>query len=364
MSDQASSKHANFIIRSQEPLNGGPPLPALAATAMTPNDLFFVRNHGSIPQIDPAVFRLEIGGMVQRPLTLALADLRGLPRASVAATLQCAGNRRDELSAVAPTPGELPWGAEAISSAVWEGVPLREILRAAGIDTGATHVAFTSSDDVERSGRHFGFGGSLPLAKALAPEVLLADTMNGAPLPAEHGFPLRVVAPGYIGARSVKWLQTITLQTEPSDNYFQAHAYKLFPTDITAQNVDWQGGMMLGEQSLTSVICDPATGAKLAAGPVLLRGYAYAGGDRSVERVEVSADGGTCWQQAELLGQPERWAWRLWQARIDVPPGRHTLAVRAWDSAAQTQPSEICQVWNFKGYMNNAWHRIAVEAVE
>lgn len=363
MSAQATSKHPDFIIHSQEPLNGGPPLPALAASATTPNHLFFVRNHGTIPQLDPASYRLEIGGMVQQPLALALADLRRLPRAAVSATLQCAGNRRDELSAVAETPGELPWGAEAISSAVWEGVPLREVLRAAGIDPAAAHVAFASCDDVERLGRHFGYGGSLPLAKALAPEVLLADTMNGAPLPAEHGFPLRVIAPGYIGARSVKWLHTITLQAEPSNNYFQAHAYKLFPGDIGAQNVDWHGGMMLGEQSLTSVICEPAPGAKLAAGPVLLRGYAYAGG-RSVERVEVSADGGACWQQAELLGQPEPWTWRLWQARVDLPPGQHTLAVRAWDSAAQTQPSEICQVWNFKGYMNNAWHRIAVEAVE
>lgn len=364
MSAQASDKHADFIIHSQEPLNGGPTLPALAATALTPNHLFFVRNHGTIPPIDPSAYRLEIGGMVQQPLALALADLHALPRASLAATLQCAGNRRDELSAVASTPGELPWGAEAISSAVWEGVPLREVLRQAGIGTAAAHVAFTSCDEVERKGRRFGFGGSLPLAKALAPEVLLADTMNGAPLPAEHGFPLRVIAPGYIGARSVKWLQAITLQAEPSDNYFQAHAYKLFPSNITGQNVDWQGGMMLGELSLTSVICEPAPGAKLTAGPLLLRGYAYAGGDRSVERVEVSLDGGACWQQAELLGEPERWTWRLWQAQIDLPPGQHTLAVRAWDSAAQTQPSNIAQVWNFKGYMNNAWHRIGVEAGE
>lgn len=364
MSAQASRKHADFIIRSQEPLNGGPALAALIGAAITPAHLFFVRNHGSIPQTDPASYQLEINGMVRQPLTLTLADLRGLPRAAVAATLQCAGNRRDELRAVADTPGELPWGAEAISSAAWEGVPLRDVLGAAGIDTGAAHVAFTSSDEVERGGRRFGFGGSLPLAKALAPEVLLADTMNGAPLPAEHGFPLRVIAPGYIGARSVKWLRTITVQAEPSDNYFQAHAYKLFPGTTNAQNVDWQAGMMLGEQSLTSVICEPAPGAKLAPGPVLLRGYAYAGGERSIARVEVSADGGARWQQAELLGQPACWTWRLWQARIELPPGRHELLVRAWDSAAHTQPSEICQVWNFKGYMNNAWHRVAVEVGE
>jgi sulfite oxidase len=354
-------KHSAFIIRSPEPLNGGPPLDLLSQSEVSPLDLFFVRNHGPIPVIDPADYRLVVGGMVEQPLTLTLADLqRRFARVSVIATLECAGNRRDELIAVEDIPGELPWGAEAIGNAEWAGVPLRDLLALAGVAPEAAHVAFTGLDQVERQGRRFGFGGSLPLEKALGPEVILAYAMNGAPLPPAHGFPLRVVAPGYVGARSVKWLAELHLQAGPSDNYFQAHAYKLFPPDVRATNADWDGGLMLGELSLNAVICAPKSGARLAAGPLLVQGYAFAGGGRFVERVDVSADGGATWRTAALLGQRSRWAWRRWQASMELAPGARQLIVRAWDSATNTQPEDPSRLWNFKGYMNNAWHRVEV----
>lgn len=363
--DSPAGKHAAFLVRTRAPLNGGPPPDLIDRAEHTPADLFFVRNHGTLPSLDPAGFQLEVGGMVDRRLALTLGELKArFPRTELAATLQCAGNRRDELHAVKPIPGEVLWGAEAISSAVWAGAPLREVLLAAGVAPGAAHVAFAGHDEVERQGRRFTFGGSIALDKALGPEVLLAYEMNGAPLPAVHGFPLRAIVPGHIGARSVKWLGAITLQAEPSENYFQAHAYKLFPADIDAETVDWQGGLMLGEASLTSVICRPAPGARLPAGPTLVAGYAYAGGGRGIARVDVSADNGASWAQAELCGRPERWAWRLWRAQIDLPPGRHTLVARAWDTAANTQPEAQQQLWNFKGYMNNAWHRVPVHVAE
>jgi sulfite oxidase len=358
-------KHPAFIVRAREPLNGGPPPELLLQAATTPADLFFVRNHGTIPEIDPAGYCLSIGGMVRRPLSLSLDELiERFPRVALAATLQCAGNRRDELMAIEMVPGELPWGAEAISSAEWAGVRLRDVLLAADWEPDAAHVAFGGHDQVERQNRRFGFGGSLPLEKALGPEVLLAYEMNGAPLPPAHGFPLRVVAPGYIGARSVKWLHTITVQAEPSDNYFQAHAYKLFPPDTRADTADWECGMMLGELSVNAVICAPTTGEALSAGTAVVQGYAFAGGGRTIERVDVSVDGGVSWTTAELLGERSRWAWRLWETRVELTPGSHQIVARAWDSAANTQPETAGPLWNFKGYMNNAWHRVEMQVSE
>jgi sulfite oxidase len=171
---------------------------------------------------------------------------------------------------------------------------------------------------------------------------------------------VRVVVPGYIGARSVKWLSRITVQEGPSDNYFQAKAYRLFPPHFGPDNVDWDQGLMLGEAPVNSVILSPAGGETLPAGRIAVRGWALAGGDRRVARVDVSADGGKTWKVAELGPGDEAHAWRLWEAALDLGPGSHEIACRAWDSAAQTQPEHAGQVWNFKGYANNAWHKVRV----
>src|SRR6202035_2649473 len=189
----------------------------------------------------PEAYRLTVGGLVEVPLTLSLADLRrDFAPVRLAATLECAGNRRSELIAHAPIPGELPWEEDAIGNAAWTGVPLAQVLAAARSLQAARHAAFTGLDETERHGSRFAFGGSIPLAKATSPEVLLAYEMNGEPLPAAHRAPLRVVVPGFIGARSVKWLADVHLQEEPSDNYFQAKAYRLFPPQVTAENVVWE----------------------------------------------------------------------------------------------------------------------------
>jgi sulfite oxidase len=353
-------KHPDLIVRQAAPPNAGPPLSLLAHAHTTPTDLFFVRSHADTPTYDPHTYRLSIGGLVRRPLSLSLAELHeNFPRSHIRATLQCAGNRRTELLAYGDIPGELAWGADAIGTAVWGGVSLRAVLDAAQPLEGAQHAAFLSFDQATKEGRTFPFGGSVPLAKALAGEVLLADEMNGAPLLPIHGAPLRVIVPGYIGARSVKWLAAVALQAGPSENYFQTQAYRLFPADLKDAPADAARGMMLGELSLTSVICTPGADARLPAGCVRVAGYAMAGGGRTVERVELSADGGASWRQAEL-GQAEPWAWRLWHATLELAPGPAQLAVRAWDSAANVQPEDYRTVWNCKGYMNNAWHRIDV----
>ena len=356
-----SDKHPEMIVRTAEPFNAGPPPRLLGRQWLTPTDLFFVRNHGTVPELDADAYRLTVRGGQGGPLSLSLADLRRLPRQTVAAVVQCAGNRRREMLELRDIPGEVPWDLEAVSQGEWGGVNLGYVLELAGIRPGTAHVAFTGLDEVERRGRRFGFGGSISLDKALGPEVLLADEMNGAPLTPLHGAPLRLVVPGAIGARSVKWLGEITLQAEPSDNYFQAVAYQHFPPDVDATTAVEGAGRMLDELFVSAAICVPEAGAVLPAGPVTVSGYAVGQGGRLVERIEVSADGGQTWTEAALRGVHRQWAWQLWSARVQLAPGRQTLVARAIDSGGYTQPADVGETWNYKGYMNNAWHRVEVQ---
>jgi sulfite oxidase len=345
--------------------------------------LFFVRNHGTVPEPDAAAYRLVVRGGPAGSLSLSLADLRRFPRQTVTAALQCAGNRRRELLALRDVPGEVPWDLEAISQGAWGGVSLYHVLELAGIrpDVGhkdvahedvahedvahedVAHVAFTGLDEIERRGRRFGFGASIPLSKALGPEVLLADEMNGAPLTPLHGAPLRLVVPGAIGARSVKWLSEITLQARPSDNYFQAVAYQHFPPEVDATTAVEGTGRMLDELFVSAAICVPAAGAALPAGPTTVSGYAVGQGGCPVERVEVSADGGQTWAEAALRGARQPWTWQLWSVTVPLTPGRQRLVARAIDSDGHTQPADVSETWNYKGYMNNAWHRVEVKVL-
>ncbi len=301
----SDDKYPALLVRASEPFNAEPPAERLLDLFVTPEASFFIRSHGPFPPVDPASYCLTLDGMVRRPLSLSLDALQTrFPKRVVTATLQCAGNRRQEMMDVAPIPGETPWDLGAISNGEWGGVALCDLLVEAGVEEGARHAAFMGLDEVERHSRPVGFGGSVPIEKAMRPEVLLAYEMNGAPLTAAHGFPLRVVAPGYIGARSVKWLDRITLQPEPSSNYFQAHAYKLFPSHVRAETADWARGLMLGELSVNAVICRPGEGQMAPAGEVVVQGYAMAGGARTIERVDLSTDDGESWMVAQLLDVP------------------------------------------------------------
>jgi len=356
-------KDASLVVRQRDPFNAEPPLEALVERALTPPGLFFVRSHAPVPTIDSEGFRLEVDGLVERPLRLSLAELEGnFPRETVTAALQCAGNRREDLIAVADIPDDVPWGQAAIGNARWGGVPLRAVLEAAGVRPEARHVAFVGLDEVRKGDEAFGYGSSIPLDKALGVEVLLADEMDGAPLLPDHGYPLRALVPGYIGARSVKWLGRIELRAEPSSNHYQRRSYKLFPPDVRVEDADWERGLMLGELSVNSAICTPADGQTLPPGRVRVRGWAMAGGGRALARVDLSPDGGARWHEAELAPREEDspWAWRLWERELALDPGEHELAVRAWDEAANTQPEDPAKIWNFKGYMSHAWHRVRV----
>jgi len=353
-----------LIVHSETPYNAEPPLTRLRASAMTAQADFYVRSHGTIPKLNEAKHRLTVGGLVQIKLDLSMADLRKrFAEHTVAAVMQCAGNRRADMQVVRPTSGD-PWAPGAIGNAAWTGVALADVLRAAGAGPDpALHVAFDACDeiDIPKEGR-FTYGVSIPITKAMSPEVLLAYAMNGEVLAPEHGFPLRLIVPGYAGVRSPKWLTVITVQDKPSDNHMQQRDYKLLPSDVTEDTVDWEKGMTIYDMPLNAAICEPAPRAELKAGSTVLRGYAVATA-REVMRVDTSIDGGRSWSQAELEPNPGApWSWRFWSAAVDLPKGEHELVVRAWDAAGQTQPALPDDTWNFKGYLSAAWNRVRVFA--
>jgi sulfite oxidase len=353
-------KRADLIVHEEEPYNAETSPAALAEAAVTATDAFYVRGHGEVPEVHCASWKLRVHGLVERELQLSLATLRETFRErEVTATLQCAGNRRKGLIAYREIPGEAPWGPGATGTARWAGIALADVLALAVPSGDARHVAFEGADISSEAKPAQRFGGSIPLDKACRREVLLAWAMNGETLAPVHGAPLRLVVPGYIGARSVKWLERIEVRSTPWEGYFQHVVYRLLPEDGTPGP---GAGMPLGLVALNADILSPADGDAVPAGPTEVRGYAFAGGERYVARVDVSIDGGASWVQAELLEDLGPWAWRQWRTTVELAPGEHEILVRAWDSSAATQPEDEAALWNPKGYVNNARPRVRVRA--
>ncbi|WP_158809358.1 molybdopterin-dependent oxidoreductase [Beijerinckia sp. L45] len=353
----------NLIVHSKEPYNAEPPLDRLRSAFITAQADFYVRSHGNIPQLDADEHRLVVDGLVERSLNLSMTELRTcFPHRTVTAVMQCAGNRRADMLQVAEVSGD-PWAPGAIGNAEWTGVALSDVLQAAGAtDNADLHVAFASCDEIEMEGEgRFLYGASIPMAKAVSPEVILAFAMNGEDLAPAHGFPLRVVVPGFAGVRSPKWLSRITVQAQPSDNHMQQRDYKMLPSNVTADTVDWTKGVTINDMPINAAICEPSPHATLKPGLTTIRGYAVATA-REIVRVDISGDGGRTWSLAELEGSSP-WSWTFWHASLDLSKGEHELVVRAWDSAGQTQPAAPDDTWNFKGYLSAAWHRVRVSVV-
>src|SRR5919198_5453470 len=251
-------KRADLIVHEREPVNAETGRAALAEGPLTAVDAFYVRGHGPVPEVDPAVWRLRVHGLVERELDLSLTTLREAFRERTeTATLQCAGNRRAGFMAIRDIPGEAPWGPGATGTATWSGVALGDVLALAGPLREAAYVGFEGVDLCPEAKPAQLFGGSIPLDKARRPEVLLAWTMNGEPLAPVHGAPLRVVVPGYIGARSVKWLERIELRSAPWQGDFQHVVYRLAPADGAPGP---GAGMPLGLVALNSDVLSPADG--------------------------------------------------------------------------------------------------------
>ena len=354
-----------MIVHGSTPFNSEPPRSALVEADITPVDTFYTRNHGEIPRIAERDWLLSVGGLVERRQTITFHELTNRFSAhTVVATLQCAGNRRAGFNEIRPIEGEDPWGAGATSTAEWRGARLADVLESAGVRHGeGLYVAFEGPDIAEDASPPQPYGSSIPLSKALSPEVLLAWEMNGGPLPSLHGGPVRVVVPGFIGARSVKWITFVTVQDEPSDNYFQAQVYHLLPADADPDTADPSTGIPLSSVAVNSEILVPDDGTSIPAGPFTIRGYAFAGDDRGIARVDVSLDGGATWRQADLSPQRSPWSWRFWTLNVDVAPGPLHITARAWDNTGALQPESAEALWNPKGYANNSWAKVQATAI-
>jgi sulfite oxidase len=349
------------IIFDAEAQNTGTRTVVTADHFVTPVDQFFTRSHAKTPTIDPQTWRLEVDGLCLRPRSFTLADLRAFARRTVPATLICAGLRRNEYLLLGPLPGELPWGPQAASTGEWTGVSLRDVIDVVGVAQGARYVEFTGLDSVERHGHTFGFGGSIDLEKAMAGDVILATELNGEPLPPVHGFPVRALVPGWIGARSVKWLGRITFLDHSSENYFQTQAYRVQYKPDPSKPRDVSAGVALSTIALNAVILDPVPEQEMCAGEIRVRGWALGSTARPVAAVHVSPNDAHDWVEARITNPGMGYTWTFWEATVTIPkPGRHTLVVRASDGVAAPQSPELKDGWNVKGYANNAWHRVAI----
>ena len=326
------------------------PLEALR-NEVTPPGLHYLLNHFDIPAVDGNTWHLRIGGAVQRSLELNLRALRRAPSISVPVTLECAGNGRSLLT---PRPLSQPWTLEAVGTAVWTGVPLAYLLAQAGVDSDAVEVAFTGADVGVQGGVRQQYARSLPVGEALRPDVVLAYRMNGADLPPQHGYPLRLVVPGWYGMASVKWLSSIKVLTKPFTGFQQSIAYRYQQdADDTGTPVSW---IKVRALMVPPGVPDFFTRQRfLPAGPVMLTGRAWSGQGR-VQRVEVGIDGK--WVPAQLEHPAAPFAWAAWSLPWVADPGRHELSCRATDSSGATQPLD--PVWNYQGMGNNVVQRITV----
>ncbi|HSK26883.1 MAG TPA: sulfite oxidase [Jiangellales bacterium] len=322
---------------------------------VTPPGMHYLLTHYDVPFLDAASWRLEIGGAVERPVRLSLDDLRGRPAVTQRVTLECAGNGRARLS---PRPVSQPWLTEAVGTAEWTGTPLAPLLREAGLPSSAVDVAFTGADHGVERGVEQDYARGLPVAEALREDVLLAWAMNGSPLPPQHGFPVRLVVPGWYGMAHVKWLTSVEVLERPFDGYQNAVAYRVAGDDPA------DPGEPVSRIRPRALLAPPgfpdfmSRGRVLPPGQCEVVGRAWTGRP-PVTRVEVSADGGATWSDAALdpADAAHPYAWRRFTWRWAAAPGSYELCARAHDDGG-AQPVE--QEWNRQGMANNAVERVPV----
>ena len=338
--------------------NHGMPLEALRYD-VTPPGLHYVLTHYDIPDVVPASWELEIGGAVARPLRLGLPDLMRRPTVTARVLLECAGNGRARYE---PRPVSQPWLLEAVGSAEWTGTPLAPLLEEAGLAETAVDVVFTGADHGVERGVEQDYARALPLAEALRPDAILAWAMNGAPLPPQHGAPLRLVIPGWYGMAHVKWLRRIDALEQPFAGYQNAVAYRM----KVAADEDGDAVTRIRPRALIAPPGWPDFMTRerfVRSGPVPLTGRAWSG-RAPVARVEVSADGGHTWVDAALepADPAHPFAWRRWSYSWDAAPGEYELMARATEEGGGSQPVE--QDWNVQGMANNLVQRVPVTVLE
>jgi DMSO/TMAO reductase YedYZ molybdopterin-dependent catalytic subunit len=329
---------------------------------ITPNKSFFVRSHFGPPpteSVDPARWRLTVAGLVDRSLSLSLADLKQFEEVTITAVLQCSGNGRAFHRPRAPG---VQWERGAVGNAQWTGVRLTDVLQRAGVQRARARHVQVEGADRPVSDQTPPFIRSIPLAKALHPDTLLVYRMNGEPLPLLHGGPLRLIAPGWMGDACTKWLTVITVQEQEAEGYYMQTAYRhpIRPVEPGAA-VPREQMHPVEAMVVKSLIVSPSEGTSLPSGPVLVQGVAWTG-EGHVTLVEISTDGGASWRQARLRGEDLPYAWRRWDYRWEPKSGgTGTILSRATDSLGHVQPER--SPWNPGGFLWNGWDRVTVTIV-
>ncbi|XP_074371503.1 nitrate reductase [NADH] 2-like [Apium graveolens] len=371
-----------FMVRltGKHPFNSEAPLPRLMHHGfLTPVPLHYVRNHGAVPHASWDTWTVEICGLVKHPFRFTMDQLvTEFPSRELPVTLVCAGNRRKEQNMTKKSLG-FNWGASAISNSVWRGVPLHHILTKCGIfsrKSGALNVCFEGAEDLPGGGGSK-YGTSIKKEFAMDPsrDIMVAYMQNGERLAPDHGFPVRIIIPGFIGGRMVKWLKRIIVTTQESDNYYHLKDNKVLPSHVDAELANAEAWWYKPEYSITelntnSAITTPyheevlTINAWTTQTPYTLKGYAYSGGGKKVVRVEVTMDGGESWYQCTMDHQEKpnkygkHWCWCFWSLDVDMMAllASKEIAVRAWDESHNTQPEKLN--WNLMGMMNNCWFRV------
>jgi sulfane dehydrogenase subunit SoxC len=331
--------------------NHGMPLEALRYD-VTPLGLHYLLTHYDIPDADESSWRLSVGGLVDRPLELRLDELKSRPAATAEVTLECAGNGRAKML---PRPVSQPWLNEAVGTMRWTGTPLRPLLEEAGLEARAVDVVFTGADHGVERGVEQDYARSLPVAEAMRDDVLLAYAANDVPLLPQHGFPLRLVVPGWYGMAHVKWLRSIDVVDREFDGY-QMRAYRLRET---ADDV----GVPLSRIEPRALVSPPGwpdfmSRARFARpGRITVEGRAWSGWG-PVESVEVTFDGGERWQPADLAPVRDRWAWRRWSIEWAATEGRYRIGARARDATGRSQADRAA--WNRGGFAGSTGQDLEV----
>ncbi len=321
---------------------------------VTPIGLHYLLSHFDVPQVDPAAFRLEVDGLVGQPLSLTLDEVRARRAEELTVTMECAGNGRAMLL---PRPRTQPWLTGAVGTATWKGAPLAPLLAEAGVRAEAVEVVFAGRDHGIEGGIEQDYRRSLPVSDAVGGDALLAYEVNGLPLPPQHGYPLRLVVPGWYGMASVKWLTRITPVAERFQGHYQVQAYcvRQHPDDPGEQLTRILPRALMVPPGIAEF---PTRARFVDPGPCVIEGRAWSGYG-PVEAVEVSPDGGATWRAATVEpGQGER-AWSGWRYDwLADTVGERVLCCRARDATGREQPLD--QTWNEGGYANNAVQRVPV----
>ncbi|CAF0747568.1 unnamed protein product [Brachionus calyciflorus] len=365
-------RNPQLKVLTQKPFNAESPKEISAENLVTPLEFHFIRNHMPVPHIDTKTFKLEILNVSNgEKIEFSLDDLENkFNSVTIPVTLQCSGNKRKFMNELGQVQG-LMWDVNAISTALWTGVLLKDLLIHCGIDLNDPKIKHVIFEGLDKDPAGVVYAASVPIEKVRSDngDVLLAYKMNGQDIPLDNGYPLRIVVPGVIGARSVKWVGKIILSDVESQSFWQLNDYKvLSPSIKNLKEADFSKLKAVQESPIQSAICQPVDGniIKRENGKFIAKGYAFSGGGNEIESVLVSIDNGQNWKNATLkkFDRPlyRSWAWTLWEAEFDIPEGKDQIEIvcTASDSNQNTQPESAKSIWNARGLLNNSWHRVKV----